>query len=212
MRMCSEILDIEEFVHGHVEEGRAAYLRVHVLRCDVCHAEMISVLQERALFAHRAAMMGPPPAKTGSMESNFLPKGRSREERGNRFWPARRGVERFVRTGRTVVGEVIRRGQIAASCAVAILAVVALSKLNSKNVYSWNTADKDDIAIESSTASRLFSASSEEEPLACLTGSDDRNAVSHASLPSAREVLMCGSVRDSLATCEPFVTSSPLRQ
>ena len=61
MRSCAYLEEVEELAIGSVTGARARRARAHLASCAGCREAHAYFVEERALFAHRAALFDPPP-------------------------------------------------------------------------------------------------------------------------------------------------------
>jgi hypothetical protein len=204
---CSQIVDIEDFVLGTIDDERAAELRAHVLVCDACSDEAELVKAERALFEDReSVMIGPPPELAAAI----------REQRASASAPV------AVRVAAQVV-QLFRRGHFSAACAAALFIVASMSRLGGGGLTGMSGTPTASRPIDGeSEASGILASMSRDEPLACSPGSapmtvndDTMSSSAFASLghETQAQVLACTPL-GSRAACESSssVTCATFRQ
>jgi hypothetical protein len=215
---CSQIVDIEDFVLGTIDDDRAAELRQHVRACEACRAEAELVKAERALFEGReAVMIGPPPELEVAIAAQV----------------AIVTTPIAARVGAQVV-QLFRRGHFSAACAAALFVVASLSRLGGGGLAGSTVASG--AGDRENEASEILASMSSDEPLACsgsssgsfrssgsgaMASSDDRMSeggsssflASLGSVQTQTQVLACAPA-GSQSTCESSssVTCASFRQ
>jgi hypothetical protein len=157
---CAQLEKLESLVLGELAAPHAADLRAHAARCRECARELELLIEERALFTHRAEAIADPPATVA-----FVALRRIEEEEATR---AARPVP-MARVASIVPAAVrfLRRGHVSAACAAALFLMAAFSRLGAPATSAISPAVAED---EDGARAGLLASLRSDEPLACSAG------------------------------------------
>ncbi len=182
MRGCAHRAEIEELAMGALPPDGAARARAHTLSCPSCAEELAHLLQERALFARRAAAVALPPP---------------------RFAQVLATLERQRSAARSIWQRAVQRAAMGGALVAAAAAVVLAVRASS--VRALVDADE---SLQSSSASPATPPAESVHP--SRLGLEPEPAVCSQTPLGVSEQAAC--VQPALASNEPATCTVPSRQ